>query len=144
MSTEIEAMNEMYGDFPRSWYILIGTLISFAFCTLACPHLRKGYPDLPPCDPNITAQPTSKISLEPAQMLDNFLESVKPVHVVLGGAVVAFVGYKVFAHEGGRAKGLEEVFLLDVWGFVGVVGVVGAFGEVCCAVGRGFGFEVGE
>ena len=60
--------------------------------------------------------------------------------MVVAGAVVVFVAFKIFSNKGGKLKGLEEVFLLVVWGFVGVVG---GFGEGCYAVARGLGYEDG-
>ena len=134
MSTDIEAMNEMvsemYGDLSTPWHILIGILIGLAITLIAC----GGSP------PNGTPNTTDKIPLEPSQVLSDFVDNVKTVHMVVAGAVVVFVAFKIFSNKGGKLKGLEEVFLLVVWGFVGVVG---GFGEGCYAVARGLGYEVG-
>ncbi|KAM0697643.1 hypothetical protein Q7P36_002497 [Cladosporium allicinum] len=138
MSTDIEAMNEMVsemcGDLSTPWHILIGILIGLAITLIGC----GGSP------PNGTPNTTDKIPLEPSQVLTNFVDNVKTVHMVLGGAVLVFVAFKVFSNKEGKLKGLKEVFLFVVWGFVGVVGVVGGFREGCYAVARGLGYEVGR
>jgi hypothetical protein len=141
MSTDIEAMNEMCGDLSTAFGITIGVLVGFAISFIACPHMRWGNgPSPPKCIPNTTTT-TPKTPLDPSQVLHDFVDNITTLQMVLGGVVVVFIGYKVMSSPGGKLKGLGDVFLLVVWGFVGVVG---AFSEVCYAVARGFGFEVGR
>jgi hypothetical protein len=137
MSTDIEAMNEKGGDPSTPCNIILGVLVGLAISTLACPHLRwGGNPGDPPkCIPGAANDQQPKMPLD--EVLYNFVDETTTLQMVLGGVVVVFVGWKVLAHPGGKLEGLGDVFLLVVWGFVGVVG---AFGEVCYAVARGCGF----
>ena len=98
MSTDIEAMNEMvsemYGDLSTPWHILIGILIGLAITLIAC----GGSP------PNGTPNTTDKIPLEPSQVLSDFVDNVKTVHMVVAGAVVVFVAFKIFSNKGGTVS----------------------------------------
>ena len=96
MSTDIEALNALYGDLSTPCNIIIGALLGLAIAMLACPHLRWGgnADSLPQCIPG-TANARPKIPLD--QVLYNFVGNMTTTHLV-GGVW----GLGLGGREGGR------------------------------------------